>query len=183
MWPWEHLAFGYVLYSGYTRLRHGHPPGDYPVIVLAVMTQLPDLVDKPLAWSLGVLPAGRSLTHSLFVALAVVTVVSLYAYRRGTPELAGATTVGYLSHLLGDVIYPVLLGEPPAVAFLFWPVVQRPPRATPGLSERTLELLGEFMVYLGSPRGRTFLALELGLALAVVLLWVADGWPGLRTRQ
>ena len=49
MWPWEHLAFGYVLYSLGVRTLRGRTPRGPPVLVLAVATQVPDLLDKPLA--------------------------------------------------------------------------------------------------------------------------------------
>ena len=61
MWPWEHLAFGYLLWSLWLRARGRSLPGDWEALVLVFATQLPDLVDKPLAWQLGVLPGGRSL--------------------------------------------------------------------------------------------------------------------------
>ena len=63
MWPWDHLAFGYVWYTLASRGWDGRPPSNAAAIALAVGTQFPDLVDKPLAWWLDVLPAGRSLGH------------------------------------------------------------------------------------------------------------------------
>ena len=60
MWPWGHLALGYLLHSPLARARFGRPPTDRATLLLVIGTQLPDLVDKPLAWWLGVLPAGRS---------------------------------------------------------------------------------------------------------------------------
>ena len=186
MWPWEHLAFGYVLYSGYTRLRHGRRPERGPVVALVVATQLPDLIDKPLAWTFDVLPTGRSLGHSVFVAGAFLGVVALLARRRGAPAFGPAVAVGYLSHLLGDVIYhvvtQVLRGEATAVedvAFLLWPLVRQPSRETGRLLERTDQLFGEFVTYLGTPDGLVYLALELGLLLLATVFWASDGWPGL----
>ena len=58
MWPWGHLAAGYPVYTAYTRLHTGDPPADVPALVALLGTQLPDLVDKPLA----VLPTVRSLS-------------------------------------------------------------------------------------------------------------------------
>jgi xanthosine utilization system XapX-like protein len=186
MWPWEHLAFGYVLYSGYTRLRHGRRPERGPVIALAVATQLPDLIDKPLAWTFDVLPTARSLGHSVFVAGVFLGVVALLMRRRGVPAVGPAVAVGYLSHLLGDVFYHVVTrvlggGEIAVgdVAFLLWPLVRQSSRETGGLLGRTDQLFGEFVTYLGTPDGLVYLALELGLLLLATAFWASDGWPGL----
>jgi len=71
MWPWGHLAVGYLLWSVLVRDRRFRPPTGAETLLLAVGTQFPDAVDKPLAWSLGVLPNGRSLAHSVFLATAL----------------------------------------------------------------------------------------------------------------
>ena len=180
MWPWEHLAFGYVLYSGYTRLRHGHPPEQRPVLALAAATQFADVLDKPLAWTFDVLPTARSLGHSIFFAAAVVGVVALVGRRLGTPGYVPAVAIGYASHLLGDVLYGFVRRGEINVRYLLWPLVRLDPRGTPGLFDRTADLLVEFQGFLASPVGRTYLAAELVLVLAVFVLWAADGWPGAR---
>jgi len=51
---------------------------------LLFATQLPDLVDKTLGWSLDVLPSGRSLAHSLFTTVLLVFIVSLIGRRKQT---------------------------------------------------------------------------------------------------
>ena len=72
MWPWEHLAVGYIAFSVMQRVggRQGVPA--LAVVALALGTQLPDLIDKLLGWGIGILPGGRSLGHSLLFALPVV---------------------------------------------------------------------------------------------------------------
>jgi hypothetical protein len=59
MWPWGHLAVGYLLSAGAAYLRDHSSPRGLAVVALAAGTQLPDLLDKPLAsaipLSLGVL--------------------------------------------------------------------------------------------------------------------------------
>ena len=75
MFPWEHAAVAYLLYAGYARWHDGTAPGGWAVLVVLVASQLPDLIDKPLAWQFGLLPSGRSLAHSVFVAVPVVVVV------------------------------------------------------------------------------------------------------------
>jgi len=179
MWPWEHLAFGYVLYSLYTHLRHGESPRGLPVLALAFATQFPDLVDKPLAWTLHVLPGGRTLAHTLFVALPLSAGAILVARRERLPAVGTAFAVGYLSHLLGDVVYPLALGLPVGVGFLFWPVVPAP---TGGVEHGVVELLRRYATqYLADMApGRLFVyvGLELGLLLGAFGLWIRDGLPG-----
>ena len=35
MWPWEHVAVGYLLYSAYVHLRYGESPGKLPTFAVA----------------------------------------------------------------------------------------------------------------------------------------------------
>lgn len=180
MWPWEHLVFGYLLYSLFARLWYRQPPADGPVVALAVATQFPDLVDKPLAWSMGVLPNARSLAHSLFFTAAVLVLVTLLARRLGRPRLAPAVAIGYLSHLAGDVIYSFVWSGGISPGYLLWPLVSVPSRDSPGLVERTVQLLSKFIEVLATPAGGTIFTVELVLIGAVFVLWIVDGWPGLR---
>ena len=92
-------------------------------LALVVGTQVPDLVDKPLAWSLGVLPTGRSLAHSLLVGPVLVGLAVLLAWRYRRHTVWPAFAVGYLAHLAGDALYPALRGEFASLGFLLWPVV------------------------------------------------------------
>lgn len=180
MWPWEHLAFGYVIYSAYSHFTNGRPPDHRPVVALAIATQFADILDKPLAWTLGVLPTGRSLGHSVFFAVPVVVLVAFVASRRDRPAVGLAVAIGYGSHLLGDVIYGFVREGSVEAAYLFWPLVRATPRDTTGLYSRTAGLLTEFLSFLGSPAGLTYLAMEFLFLTAVFVLWATDGWPGFR---
>lgn len=179
MWPWEHLAFGYLAYSGYTRLRYGRAPADKPAVALAIATQFPDLVDKPLAWTFDVLPSGYSFGHSVFVATALLGLVLWISRLYEVPAVGTAAAFGYASHLLGDLLYPVIRGSETDVGILFWPLVARPSLDPPSLLAETTRLISEFVLYLGSPRGVTYLVLELALVGGACALWLVDGRPGL----
>jgi hypothetical protein len=72
MWPWEHVVVGYLAYSAVSHAVAGRAPSGRAAIAVAFAALLPDLVDKPLAWGLGVLPSGRSFAHSLVVAVPTV---------------------------------------------------------------------------------------------------------------
>lgn len=180
MWPWEHLAFGYICYSLYVRLRHGRAPDIRPLLVLAVATQFPDLVDKPLAWLFDVLPSARTLAHSLLVTGPVLLLAALLLRRLSVMRYWTAFVVGHLTHLLGDVLHPVLLGEQPITWFLFWPLTNAPDRSRGGL-DLFLELFVEFAASLGTTRGFGYIALEASFLLVAVLLWMVDGRPGVST--
>ncbi|MFC5367599.1 metal-dependent hydrolase [Salinirubrum litoreum] len=177
MWPWEHLAFGYLWYSVLTRLAGDHRVGDAEAVALGVGTVLPDLVDKPLSWSLGVTATGYGPAHSLFVGAPLVAALAALAWRRGHGPPGAAFAVGYASHLLGDVL--AFRADGPVLSKLLWPAAaQEPYTVDRSLLGRAGSYFGEFLATATQP---DHLALALGYAgvlVAVVLLWAADGAPG-----
>lgn len=170
MWPWGHAAVGYLLYTLYCRVRLGWRPQGLPVIALGLGTQLPDLVDKPLAWNLSVLPNGRSLAHSLLVAGIVILALQIIAIRLERQPLVTALGLGYVSHLFADALYPALEGEFYYLGFLGWPIV--PPVEYEGSESILAHLLAAEVT-------PTFV-FETALALATIGLWYRHGLPGLR---
>jgi len=166
MWPWGHLGLGYLL--ALPLLVRLDLDGDYVALTaLAVGTQLPDLVDKPLAWTFDVLPYGRAAMHSLLVlgAAAVVVLGVLRSVRVAAPLLAGWAT-----HVVGDVVYPLAEGSFGEVTFLAWPLLALPkPAGDYGIVSyfRNLSLTGET-------------ALEVGLFAVAVGVFLVREW---RTRR
>jgi hypothetical protein len=186
VWPWEHLAIGYVaaslLFRGTAR-----PLTSETFLVLAVATQFPDLVDKPLAWAVGVLPSGTTLAHSIFFAIPLcLAVIALTRYyRRG--RLGVVFAVGYLLHLPGDILYgTVTTGQAPAVDAVLWPIVPTGPADTLGLLEKVLYFWGQYEQFLTSSQAVGYLVFEATLLGVAFVLWRYDGYPGvslLRTRR
>ena len=172
MWPWGHLAVGYLALAGGRRA----PPGGAGTLLLALGTQFPDLVDKPLAWHLGVIPNARSLAHSAIVATLLVTIVWWYAARRDQRPLALAFGVGYASHLTADALYPALAGDVVDLAFLGWPVL--PAIEYTGSTSVTARF-AELFATLAAGQVPGTLAFEVGLTLVAVALWARHGFPGL----
>jgi len=166
MWPWGHLGLGYLL--ALPVLARLDLDDDYVALAaLAVGTQLPDLVDKPLAWTFDVMPYGRAAAHSVLV-LGVVAVVLGFVSRSvrvGVPLLAGWAT-----HLVGDVVYPLGEGALGEVTFLAWPLLALPePAGDYGILAyfRNVALTGET-------------ALEVGLFALAGGVFVVRQW---RTRR
>lgn len=173
MLPWGHAAVGYLCYSVWLRIRdRGRPPGP-AVIALAIGTQLPDLIDKPLAWSLGMIPSGRSLAHSLLFVAVLALVVWLLADRYDGWEAATAFLLGYFTHIVADVVPAAMAGEWAKLGSLLWPLT--PAYRYPGEMDRNI--LGFFL----DLDAGILLTVEGGLTVLAIVLWVADGRPGLAT--
>jgi len=180
MWPWEHLAFGYLLYSVAVHAVAGRSPEGRRVLVLALATQVPDLVDKPLAWSLDVFAVGYGAAHSALVVVPALCVAGVVAHRRDRGQRAlAAYAVGHCSHLVGDLVYPVLRGDPLPLGRVLWPLSSFPgPETEAGLVERALYYLARYLYQLLTLDLAPLVVVQVGLVAAVGLLWLADGAPG-----
>lgn len=177
MWPWEHLAVAYICYSALTRVLTGSPPDWRETLVLAFGTLFPDLIDKPLAWEIGLLPTGTSLAHSLFIAIPVSAFAVILGRRRGIPHLGIAFAVGYLLHLPGDMVYPVLYGGGLWIEFLFWPLIPTQPGNITSFIYEFNHLITRTIRYMSSPAGKMYIAFEIVLLVSAATVWYADGMP------
>jgi len=171
MLPWGHAAVGYLAYRLYTFLRHRRPPVGAAVVALAVGTQFPDLVDKPLAWRFGVLPSGRSLAHSLLLLGVVAALLYWVGRRRSarTRTAAFAFLVGWVSHLFSDA-YLILFSEQTCVNYLVWPL------AACLYDEKDRSII-EYLFAVELADGHLF---GLGLTVVAGAVWLFDGAPGVR---
>jgi hypothetical protein len=123
VFPLGHLAVGYLTFVVYRHYRSGDPtvPMAGVLLALAVGTQFPDLVDKPLShW--GVLVSGRSLGHSVLLFLPLSGVVWWVAKRTRRREQGVAFLVGVVSHLVADSYRVALRGEWAKLTHLLYPV-------------------------------------------------------------
>ena len=171
MFPWGHLAVGYLAFAFLTEFRYRRPQTAGALVALAVGTQLPDLVDKPFAWYLDVLPHGRSLSHSLFAALLLCGLVLAVARWYDRPLVGVAFGCGYLTHLAADGLYPLLGGEWADLAYLFWPVTSV---AADDSGYTIVSMLVEGAL---SPTG----LFEAGLLVVAIAVWVRLETPGLQS--
>ena len=168
MYPLGHLVAGYLAYSVATHLTRGRSPMDVPVLALLVGTQFPDLIDKPLSWWFDVIPASRTLAHSIYVAVILLAIVGFVATHLQRDPEALAFGFGYISHLITDALYPFLQAESATATFLTWPLT--PPIVY--VSE------WELVPYLEAVAYGPALGVELALAAVVVVVWLGDGKPG-----
>ena len=159
MLPAGHLAAAYLLWVSLGPRFEG--PFDRSVWkVLLVGGLLPDLVDKPLAWGLDVLPASRALGHSLLFLVPLLLIVALFARRAGQVTAAAALAVGALSHVLLDNL-PVLWNPDESAASLLWPVTTVESQAgAPAVGSVLRDTLGE-----------PYLWAELVLVVVAVGVW------------
>ena len=179
MWPWEHAAVGYLLYSLWTRVRTRDPPSDLAAVAVLFGTLLPDLLDKPLSWGLGVFQTGYAIGHSVFVAAPVGVAVGLLAARTDRQRVGIAFVVGYWAHLAGDVLNPLRNGNPPSVDPVLWPVVIGPPYETDLGLGRGLMYFGDLFESLQTVDSVTLVVAYLLIPLAAMAVWVVDGLPGI----
>jgi LexA-binding, inner membrane-associated putative hydrolase len=168
MWPWGHAALAYVLYSALRRRRGGSPDG-VATIVVVFASQLPDLIDKPLAWNLGVIPSGRMLAHAPVVAFPLCVAVYWYFARRSRAKYGVAFGLGYLSHIASDAVQSALAGEYAYTRFLLWPLLSVPEDSQAGV-------LAELSGFSLTPSPALIVSAFVGLAVAG--LWIRDGTPG-----
>ncbi|MFP8889730.1 metal-dependent hydrolase [Natrialbaceae archaeon A-CW2] len=179
MWPLGHAAVAYLLYSLWTRTTQNgatfRQPGaegsaSIAVVFLLVGSQFPDLVDKPLAWYLGVLPTGRTLAHSLLflVPLVLVVVAATARHDRLEREYGFLFGLGAISHVVVDAV-PALWGGGDWY-HLLWPLT-----SVEAYESGAPSVVDLFVASLGDP----YFLLEFVLAGIALVVWYRDGRPGL----
>ncbi|MEF8774489.1 MAG: metal-dependent hydrolase [Halobacteriales archaeon] len=168
MWPWGHAAVAYLVYSGLRRAAGRPAPSTVGALAVALGAQASDVIDKPLAWTFAVLESGRSLGHSLFV---IVPAVALLWWVLGDdhPVAVAGFGVGWLSHPFADAVYSVAVWEPASLAYFVWPLAEMPP---PSIGQ-------SFLAHLLALEPDPLFLLEWLLVAAALVVWRADGYPGL----
>jgi len=133
--PLEHFLLAALPLSAYAAVRYRRPPRGHTLLLILLATQLPDLVDKPLAWTFGVLPSGRMFAHSLVISVPLLSLACVVAGRRGWGRPAVVFSLAYLSHIAGD-FYPILWHGSDYYFFpnLFWPLLAANPDRQPSFA-------------------------------------------------
>jgi len=145
-------------------------------VIVAFASQFPDLIDKPLAWYLGVLPGGRTLAHSLFAAAAAGAVVLWIGRRWQREEAAFAFILGYITHVVSDIeprlLVGVLQGDFTQLqwgGYLLWPLYPPPPYPNDG----------SFAVVFASFEFDPYTIFQFVLFGFATVVWIATGAAGL----
>lgn len=170
MWPWGHAAVAYLLYTLYSRRYRDQPPAGPGAIVVVFAAMLPDLIDKPLAWTYHILPGGRTLGHSIFFAVIVVLIAAWIA-GRGHEDVGVALALGNLSHIATDLPSDLVLGNLEGAQYLLWPVLAQPEYETPE----------GIIAYILASSLDAYGVFQLGLFAFAAIVWYGDGKPGLAT--
>ena len=182
MWPWEHLAFGYLLYTAFVHLAWGDRPRGGPTLLLALGTQMPDLIDKPLGWGFEVYATGYGATHSVLVAGPILVGILAVAVHYGRPRLGAGYVVGHASHMLGDAVNPIRQADPPVFERLLWPLSNFETYSRDyGVVERALYYFGEYLELMTRPEHVGLVLVYVSLFVFVAAVWAFDGLPGVGT--
>jgi len=110
MRPIEHFIVALFFIGPYILVRTRRLPSLELGGVTFVGSQFPDLIDKPLALQLQLLPTGRVFMHSLPFAIPVWFLVLAYGWK--TNRLRGGIVfvIAHASHLLADNYVPLASG-------------------------------------------------------------------------
>jgi membrane-bound metal-dependent hydrolase YbcI (DUF457 family) len=121
--------------TAYSLARYHRLPAGSTILLLLVATQLPDIIDKPLAWSFNIIPSGRMLAHSLVITAPALLLIYILGRRTHKAHLAAIFSLGYLSHLLGDFYLIFVFGrEYYFFPNLFWPILPANPDMMPSFA-------------------------------------------------
>lgn len=152
--PFSHVLVPVGGLGAYTVFKEGVLPDGDVLLLVAFAAFLPDLVDKPLAWTFGVTSSGRLVAHSVVVALPIAAAMVAVAVRFGDGRYGYAYALGHLSHVALDYA-PVLWMGTGYYYFpnLFWPFLPPNPDLDTTYSSRlsdpgvlTFVLLGGVLV-------------------------------------
>ena len=140
--PAEHATVAVLPVGAYLLLRRRRLPAGDLVVVLLFASQLPDLIDKPLAWIFGVIPSGRMVAHSIVVATPVILSVLVVTRRLDRLGHGVAFGWGYLSHVAGDFAPVYALGtDYYYFPNLLWPLLSANPDRSSGMGDHVPGLL------------------------------------------
>lgn len=119
--PIEHFIIALLPITAYILIRYRRLPSLRLVAVTFFGSQFPDLIDKPLAHELYLIPSGRVFMHSFPFMLPLSAVVIVYGLRTNRVRLAVAFVSADLSHLVADN-QQLLPPDPEVGSDLLWPL-------------------------------------------------------------
>lgn len=147
----EHALIAVVPVIAYSLFRYRRLPSGMIVLTAVFAGSFADLVDKPLAWTVAVIPSGRMLAHSIVISVPLIIIVLTVAYWRHKFVYGIVFSWGHLTHIPAD-FYPILYQGTDYYWFpnIFWPIMSPNPDRNPGFSDKLpafgFESLAEFTV-------------------------------------
>lgn len=132
MEPITHILLAVLPVLAYSLLRYQRLTTGSMTLVVIFAALFPDLVDKPLAWWLGVIPSGRMLTHSVLVAIPIILGVLIFTYRSNRLSYGIGFSWGYFAHIAAD-FYPIIYQGRGYYWYpnMFWPYMDPNPDPNP----------------------------------------------------
>lgn len=113
------IAFLPVL--AYVLVRDRGLPSARLVAIVFVGSLFPDLIDKPLAYELSLIPSGRVFMHSLPFAIPLMAIVGVYGWKTNRLRASGVFAFAYSSHLAVDNHEEYMEAGSQIPSDLFWP--------------------------------------------------------------
>lgn len=181
MMPWGHLAVGYFCYTAGLHIWDRQSPADIPTLALVVGTQLPDLIDKPAAYWIGLIE-GRAIGHSLLFVVPLCLLLLYITHRYSRQQIGVGFTIGALTHLLTDSVPSLFLGEY-GVSYLLWPILPSPQYGVRSFSHHLQQLIATYQSLNTASLmeiAKSMFAIQILLAFIVTIIWVIDGYPGVK---
>ncbi|MFC6721136.1 metal-dependent hydrolase [Halovenus amylolytica] len=144
----NHVFVALVPVVCYSLIRYHRLTSGSVLLVALFASLFPDLVDKPLAWTFGIIPSGRMLAHSLVIASVIILCILLVAYRKQRLPHGVVFAWAYLSHIAGD-FYPVFTQGTDYYYYpnMFWPIMGPSPARNPGFAGKLPEPGIEVVVF------------------------------------
>lgn len=176
MWPWEHVLFGYLCYSLFCHAYYQEPPAGLASLLVVVASVLPDVIDKPLFWQFDVVTSGYTLGHSLLFAVPLAILAGVLAWSQGQGPSGLAFGIGYMLHLVGDVLKSYIDHGTLTAEHILWPIIVADTTEHAGFVDGVRHNLSMYVSQLGDPG--TYVSLQVSVGAVAVLLWIYDGTPG-----
>lgn len=151
MQPTTHAVIALLPVIAYYLTRHRRVPSGALVLIALFAGLFADIVDKPLAWTFGLIPSGRMIAHSIVVSIPLLFVMLLAAHKTDKLRYGIVFAWGHLSHIAGD-FYPILFKGRDFYFYsnVFWPVMEPNPGRMPTFRGKAPEIdlwtLGEFSI-------------------------------------
>ena len=147
----EHVLIAVVAVVAYSLFRYRRLPSGMITLTAVFSGAFADLVDKPLAWTLGFLPSGRMLAHSIVISVPLIIMILAVTYWRDKLVYGLVFGWSHLAHITAD-FHPVLYRGTDYYWFpnLLWPILSANPDRNPGFSDKVpglgLESLAEVTI-------------------------------------